>query len=294
MQTKHQIQQLLAAAAIQPNKRFGQNFLIDLNIMRFMIDSSAITKDDVVLEVGTGTGSLTESLAKHAGKVITVEIDKKIAKIAKKQLANLENVEFINADVLHKKNSLNPDVVEAVKNARGNTKGQFMLVANLPYATASPLMINLLTGKLFVESMHVTIQKEVAERMVALPGSKHYGTLSIILSATGDIKIIKKLKPILFWPAPKVDSAIVTYRRNSEKVNLIKNMSILSQIINLFMQHRRKMVKASTKFATGKLKDITDWSGIFSKCQIKPTDRPGEITPQQYVNLANLCCDYLV
>ncbi|MCK4886457.1 MAG: ribosomal RNA small subunit methyltransferase A [Planctomycetes bacterium] len=294
MQTKHQIQQLLAASAIGPNKRFGQNFLIDLNIMRFIIDTAAITIDDVVLEVGTGTGSLTEGLAEQAGKVITVEIDTKIAKIAKKQLADLENVEFINADVLHKKSSLNPDVLEAVKNARSNAKGRFMLVANLPYAAASPLMINLVTGKLFVESMYVTIQKEVAERMTAPPGSKHYGTLSIILSATGDIKIIKKLKPVVFWPAPKVDSAIVTYLRNSEKVNLIKDMSILSQIINLFMQHRRKMVKASTKFATGKLKNVTDWSGIFSKCQIKPTDRPGEITPQQYVNLANLCCDYLV
>ena len=294
MQTKHKIQQLLAIEAIQPNKRFGQNFLIDLNIMRFMIDSAAITKDDVILEVGPGTGSLTEGLAEHAGKVITVEIDTKIAKIAKKQLAVFENVEFINADVLHKKSSLNPDVIEAVETARTSFKGRFMLVANLPYAAASPLMINLVTGKLFVESMYVTIQKEVAERMTADPDSKHYGTLSIILNATGDIEIIKILKPVVFWPAPKVDSAIVTYRRNQEKINMIKDMSVLSEIINLFMQHRRKMAKACTKFATGKLKDIADWSGIFSDCQIEPTKRPGEITPSQYVNLANRCCDYLV
>ena len=293
MQTKHQIQQLLAISAIQPNKRFGQNFLIDLNIMRFIIDSAAITKDDVILEVGPGTGSLTEGLSEHAGKVITVEIDTKIAKIAKKQLANLENVEFINADVLHKKSSINPDVIDAVETARSNAKGRFMLVANLPYAAASPLMINLVTGKLFVESMHVTIQKEVAERMVSLPGSKHYGTLSIILNATGDIEIIKILKPIVFWPAPKVDSAIVTYRRNNEKVNQIKDLSILSEIINLFMQHRRKMAKACTKFATGKIKDIKNGSDIFSTCQVEPTTRPGEITPQQYVNLANTCCDHL-
>ena len=294
MQTKHQIQQLLAIAAIQPNKRFGQNFLIDLNIMRFIIDSAAITKNDVILEVGPGTGSLTEGLAEHAGKVITVEIDKKIAKIAQKQLVDLENVEFINDDILHKKSSINPDVIQAVKNARANFEGRFMLVANLPYAIASPLMINLVTGKLFVESMHVTIQKEVAERMTAPPDSKHYGTLSIILNATGDIEIIKILKPTLFWPAPKVDSAIVTYRRNSEKVNLIRDMSILSEIINLFMQHRRKMMKACAKFATGKLENITDWSEVFSKCQIEPTKRPGEITPSQYVKLANFCCDYLV
>ena len=294
MQTKHQIQQLLAIAAIQPNKRFGQNFLIDLNIMRFIIDSAAITKNDVILEVGPGTGSLTEGLAEHAGKVIAVEIDKKIAKIAQKQLANLENVEFINDDILHKKSSINPDVIQAAKKACSNFEGRFMLVANLPYAIASPLMINLVTGKLFVESMHVTIQKEVAERMTAEPDSKHYGTLSIILNATGDIEITKILKPTLFWPAPKVDSAIVTYRRNSEKVNLIRDILILSEIINLFMQHRRKMLKAITKFATGKLKNITDWSEIFSKCQIEPTKRPGEITPSQYVKLANLCCDYLV
>jgi len=294
MQTKHQIQQLLAASANQPNKRFGQNFLIDLNIMRFIIEAAAITKNDVVLEVGPGTGSLTEGLSEQAGKVITVEIDTKIAKIAKKQLANLENIEFINADVLHKKSSLNPDVIEASKKALENTTGRFILVANLPYAAASPLIINLVVGELFVETMHVTIQKEVGERMIAKPGTKHYGTLSILLSATGNVEILKILKPVVFWPAPKVDSAVVAYRRNSEKVNLIKDMSILNEIINLFMQHRRKMLKASTKLATGKLKNITNWPEIFSKSQIDPTKRPGEITPSQYVNLANQCSDYLV
>lgn len=294
MQTKHQIQHLLAAEAIQPNKRFGQNFLIDLNIMRFLIESAKIANDDIILEVGSGTGSLTEALSEHAGKVITVEVDSKIAKIAKKQLADLENVEFFNADILHKKSSLNPDIIQAVENARSDLKGRFMLVANLPYAVASPLMINLVIGQLFVESMYVTIQKEVAERMISEPDSKHYGTLSIILNATGDIEIIKILKPALFWPAPKVDSAIVTYHRNNEKISQIKDMLIFSEIINLFMQHRRKMLKACTKFTTGRLGHITAWPEIFSKCQIEPTKRPGEITPSQYVNIANLCCDYLI
>jgi len=130
MQTKQQIQQLLASAGVLPNKRFGQHFLIDLNLMRLLVDSAQITNNDIVLEVGCGTGSLTQALAERAGKVIAVELDETLTKIAARELAEAKNVEVINADILESKKTINRPVSNAVELARKNRSGRFLLVSN--------------------------------------------------------------------------------------------------------------------------------------------------------------------
>ena len=124
MQTKQQIEQLLASAGVEPNKRLGQNFLIDLNLMRLLVDSANIGNDDIVLEVGCGTGSLTQGLAERAGKVIAVELDKTLAKIAARELANAGNVEVINADILENKNTINRTISDAIELARKKLPGK--------------------------------------------------------------------------------------------------------------------------------------------------------------------------
>jgi len=292
MQTKHQIQQLLASAGVWPNKRLGQNFLIDLNLMRLLIDSANIGNDDIVLEVGCGTGSLTQALSEHAGKVIAVEFDKSIATIAERELAKVKNVEVINVDILKNKSTISPTITRALELARQNYSGGVLLVSNLPYSVASGVMINLIKGNIAVDFMHVTVQKEVAERMTAQPGSKHYGTLSIFLSATGDVKMERILKPSVFWPQPRVDSAMISFVRKAEKISRIKSMELLSEVVNLFMQHRRKMVKACTKLAAGKLTEIHNWSEIFERCSIDPHNRPEQLQPEDYIAIANLCFEY--
>jgi len=293
MQTKRQIQQLLASAGIRPNKRLGQNFLIDLNLMKLLIDSAQIHNDDIVLEVGCGTGSLTQGLAEKAAKVIAVELDKPLAEIAKRQLAKKKNVEIINADILKNKNTVSPAVINALEQAHKQHPGRLLLVANLPYNVASPVMLNLITGTVTADDMYVTVQKEVADRMTANPGSKNYGTLSIFLSATGDVKTIRRLKPTVFWPAPQVDSAMITFVRRKKKAARIKNTELFRKIVNLFIGHRRKMLKTCTKLATGKLKEINNWSEILEKCSINPHNRPEQIPPEDYIAIANLCCKYL-
>jgi len=289
MQTKRQIQQLLTSEGLVPNKRLGQNFLIDLNLMKLLIDYANIDRDDIVLEVGCGTGSLTEGLAQKDAKVIAVEADPALAKIAKRQLETQNNVEIINADVLENKNTINPSVTEALKSARKQYRGRFLLVANLPYNVASPVMLNLIKESPSVDGMYLTVQKEVAERMTAEPGNKHYGTLSIFLSATGRVRIERVLKPTVFWPAPQVNSAMVSFTVKEEKINRIKNIRLFSEIISLFMQHRRKMVKTCTKFATGRLAKITDFSEIFEQAGINPNKRPDQLSPQDYIEIANEC-----
>lgn len=293
MQTKQQIQQLLASAAISPNKRLGQYFLIDLNLMRVLVDSTNIGSDDIVLEVGCGTGSLTEALAQRAGKVIAVEVDGALAKIAKRQLAKAENVEVINTDILRNKNTISRTVTDAIEPAHKKYPGRFLLVANLPYNVASPVMLNLVRGPTIADSMYVTVQKEVAQRMTAAAGSKDYGILSILLSATGDVKTERFLRPTVFWPQPQVDSAMVSFVRKKEKVSRIKNMEVFSEVVNLFMRHRRKMLKACTKLAQGELAKIHSWPKIFEQCCIDPHQRPEQLSPEDYIAVANLCYEHL-
>ena len=292
MQTKHQIQQLLASAGVFPNKHFGQHFLIDLNLLRLMIDSANIESDDIVLEVGCGTGSLTEGLAERAGYCIAVEVDDTLAKIAKDQLAGKDNVEVINTDILESKHTISGVVTKAIEQARKKHGGRLMLVANLPYNVACPVMLNLVEGPTVVDRMYVTVQKQVAERMTAKPGSHDYGTLSIFLSATGEVKTERILKPTVFWPQPQVESTMVSFVRNQEKVSRIKNMAFFGQVINLFMGHRRKMLKACTKFASGRLATINNWPKIFEQCSIDPTQRPEKLPPQDYIAIANVCREY--
>ncbi len=293
MQTKHQIQQLLASAGVRPNKRLGQNFLVDLNLMRLLINSANICNEDTVLEVGCGTGSLTQALAERAGKVIAVELDETLSKIAARELAKAKNVEVINADILESKNTINRTIRGAVESARKNRSGKFLLVSNLPYNVASPLMLNLITGPMIAEGMYVTVQREVASRMTAGPGSGDYGTLSIHIAATGDIKTKRILKPTVFWPAPQVDSAMISFVRSEEKISRIQSMELFREVVNLFMGHRRKMLKGCTRFAAGKLAEIDNWSEIFERCCIDPHNRPEQLRPEDFITISNLCHKYL-
>jgi len=292
MQTKQQIRQLLSSEGISPRRRLGQHFLIDLNLMRLLINSANISKDDIVLEVGCGTGSLTGGLAEKAGYCLAVEVDERIAGIAERELAEAENVTVLNDDILAGKNVINPVVTDAIVSARKRYSGKFLLVANLPYNVASPVMLNLITGTMPADAMYVTIQKEVAERMTAQPDSEHYGGISIFLAATGDVKTIRVLKPTVFWPQPKVDSAMISFVRDKEKVGRIKSMELLKETVNLFMQHRRKKVTSCTKFAAGMLAGIDNWPALFEKCNIDPNLRPDHLTVQQFVDLANLCSEF--
>ena len=289
MQTKQQIQRLLASAGVSPNKRFGQYFLIDLNLMRLLVDSANIRYSDIVLEVGCGTGSLTEELAQKAGKVIVAELDATLATIAGRHLAEKDNIQIINTDVLEGKNTIHNKVADALKRARQEYSGRVMLVANLPYGAASPLMLNLVTGPITANNMYVTVQKEVAQRMNAGPAGKHYGTLSIFLAATGEVRIMRILKPSVFWPQPEVESAMVSFIRSHEKVSRIHNIEVFRAVVSLFMQHRRKMLKACARFAADKLAVVHNWHVIFEDCAIDAHKRPEELSPEDYIALSNLC-----
>jgi 16S rRNA (adenine1518-N6/adenine1519-N6)-dimethyltransferase len=289
MQTKTDIQRLLAGAGVEPNKRLGQHFLIDLNLMEFLLTNAAITKNDIVLEVGTGTGSLTSELVKRAGKVIAVECDDVLAEVTKQHLRNAENLEIVIADVLENKNTINREVIGKLLQAKEEFFGRVLLVANLPYNVASSVMLNLLDGPVVADEMVVTVQKEVAQRMAAAPGSEDYGILSIFLSAMGQCRVLRKLTPKVFWPVPQVDSAMVRFDRDQKKADEIHNVQLFKQVVDLFMGHRRKMMRACVKYAEGKLANIHNWEDIFTRAFVEPHHRPEELSAVDYIAIANLC-----
>jgi len=289
MQTKRHIERLLAGAGITPNKRLGQNFLIDLNLMHLLIGAAHIGCDDVVLEVGCGTGSFTQGLAEAAGEVIAVEIDKKLASIAVEQLKSVPNVTVIGTDILKNKNTINNEVAALVAKSRARLGGGFKLVANLPYSVASPVMMNLIIGELIVDSMCVTVQKEVGDRMVAAPGGGHYGVLSVFMTAMGEAQVMRRLKPSVFWPRPEVDSVMVRFKRQQEKVERIHDVALFKEVVNLFMGHRRKMLQACVKFAEGRLGTIGDWHGVFARAFVEPHRRGEELSAEEFISIANIC-----
>ncbi len=309
MQTKRQIQELLAAAGVWPKRRLGQHFLVDLNLMGLLVEAAQIGPPDVVLEIGTGTGSLTQALAQRAGQVVTVELDRTLAGIAQSQLAGAENVEIINTDVLSGKGTINPIVANAVTQAQARLKeigpigpvglmgpmksdlpeGRLLLVSNLPYDVASSVMIDLAKGPVTAAAMFVTVQKEVAERMTAQPGSREYGTLSVFLQATGTVELFRRLKPSVFWPPPGVDSAMVRYVRDPDKSGRILDMDLFSSVVGLFIGHRRKMLRACIKQTPPELGGRDLWLELFDQHAIDPTRRPEDLSPAQYVDVADSC-----
>lgn len=289
MQTKQDIQRLLAGAGTQPNRRLGQNFLIDLNLMRLLVQAAHINEQDIVLEVGTGTGSFTQAIAQQCGRVITVEYDTALFTIAQSQFSTLNNVVQFNMDVLENKNTIHQEILDAVICAKDAFAGRFLLVANLPYNVGSSVMANLISGPVPADGMYVTVQKEVADRMAASPGRNDYGTLSILMAATGNVRILRKLPASVFWPKPQVESAMVTYERDAKKVKQIHDMNTFREVIALFMGHRRKMLKACAKLAEGNLQKVRHWGEVFEEAVVDPHKRPEELTSKQYINISNLC-----
>lgn len=289
MQTKQDIERLLAAAGTRPKHRLGQHFLIDLNLMRFLVEAAHIHSPDVVLEVGCGTGSLTEELIRRAGHVVGVEYDPILYEITKKQTAKTPHVTLFHTDVLESKNTISHEVIRALQKALADHGGRLLLVANLPYNVASSVMANLIAGPAVADEMVVTVQKEVADRMTAVPDHDDYGPLSILMAATGTVQILKKLPPSVFWPRPQVDSAMVRFRREGKKVAQIHDMDTFRQVISLLMSHRRKMIKACVKFAEGDLARVHNWSDVFKEAFIDPQNRPENLTAAKYINIANLC-----
>lgn len=227
-----------------PRRDLGQNFLIDINLVEFAVRAAELTRDDVVLEVGPGTGGMTTFMAEQAGKVISVEIDRNMFALATKATEDCDNVTLLHRDILKNKNTICPEVTALLHTEMAaRPDSQLKLVANLPYNVATPVISNLVASDLPWQKMVCTIQLELGERMIAEPGTSNYGALSVWLQSQCSVKIIRRLGPKVFWPRPKVDSAIVSLWRHDGRGDRIFDKAFFLDFLRRLFHHRRKLLR---------------------------------------------------
>lgn len=219
-------------------KRFGQNFLIDGNIIDSIIDGASIEATDTILEIGPGIGSLTQMMAESAGKVIAVEIDKKLIPVLEDTLGDYENVRIINDDILKVDlhSLLKEEGIDSVK-----------VVANLPYYITTPIIMGLLEKDVPIESITVMIQKEVAERMDAKPGTKSYGALTLAVNYYAQTEMVTLVPPGCFIPKPKVGSAVIKLTKLSKPSVTTQDEDLMFKLIRgAFAQRRKTFINSLT------------------------------------------------
>lgn len=213
-------------------KKFGQNFLIDTHVLDKIIEAADITKEDMVLEIGPGIGTMTQYLAQAAGKVVAVEIDKNLIPILTETLKDFENVQIINEDVLK---------LDIRKLAEKENAGKpIKVVANLPYYITTPIIMGLFENDIPVDSITVMVQKEVADRMQTGPGSKDYGALSLAVQYYAKPYIVANVPPNCFMPRPRVGSAVIRLTRYTEPPVKAENEKLMFDIIRASFNQRRK------------------------------------------------------
>jgi 16S rRNA (adenine1518-N6/adenine1519-N6)-dimethyltransferase len=245
-QTLSYLRNLFEAHGIHPKSKLGQSFLIDLNLLDILVQAAELTPHDLALEVGSGTGSLTARLADQAGAVLSVEIDRTFFPLLEEAVGQRENVRLLNVDVLKNKNEINPKVLAALQELKEQKScEQIKLVANLPYAVAVPVIGNLLISSLPIERMVVTVQWEIAERLLAEPGIKAYGALAVLVQSVAEVQLLRHLPPSVFWPRPQVASAMVLIRANAGKRSRVGDISRYRNFLRDLYAHRRKNLRGA-------------------------------------------------
>ncbi len=282
MQTKRVIAALLDEAGLRPLKQYGQHFLIDGNLMRKLVAAAELQPQDVVLEVGPGTGGLTELLLEKAAHVVAVEIDRGLASVCEGRLAGTGRLTLLCRDVLKSKSTIDPDVLNALE-AQRRPGGRVVLVSNLPYQVATPLLLDLAMGDLPVSPMCFTVQAEVASRLMAPPGSKDYGPISVLLQSLAVIKRVGSVPPEAFWPAPKVESTMLRVDLCSPNLSHSVRHS-LSYVVHGCFQHRRKTLRSGLKYCI----DSGLQASIEELARWPLSDRPEQIPVEAWVSLAEL------
>ena len=261
-------------------KKFGQNFLIDGRVLEKIMDAADITKEDFVLEIGPGIGTMTQYLAERAREVLVVEIDKNLIPILAETLSEYENVDILNADIL--KTDLNKIAEE--KNGGHPIK----VVANLPHYIRTPIIMGLFESHVPVENVTVMVQKEVADRMQAGPGTKDYGALSLAVQYYAEPYIAANVPPNCFMPRPKVGSAVIRLTKHKTPPVQVKNEKLLFQLIRASFNQRRKTLQNGIKNFSGLNFSKEEVAEALEQMGVSPTIRGEALTLEQFAQLSNL------
>lgn len=261
-------------------KKYGQNFLIDESVLEGIIDTAEITKDDFVLEIGPGIGTLTQYLATYAGRVCAVEIDRALLPILEDTLSGWDNVTVLNADILK------TDIRAIAEEENGGAP--LKVCANLPYYITTPILMGLFESGAPFSQLTVMVQKEVAERMIAEPGSKTYGALSLAVRYYTNPEISFIVEPESFMPRPKVESAIVHMKRHSTPPVSVKDEKMLFDVIRASFNERRKTLQNGIANYAGFSYSKEQVGEALDICGLERTVRGEKLSLEEFARLADV------
>jgi len=274
--------EILNKYQLRLTKSLGQNFLTDINILQKIADAGDLTQDDLVLEIGPGIGALTVVLAQKAGSVIAVELDKNLMPALKETTGSFKNISIINEDIL----KVN------VKSLINDWKGPVKVISNLPYYVTTPVVMMFLENSLPIERMVIMVQKEVAQRMSASPGTKDYGALSVGVQVAGLAKLLFNVSRNCFIPKPDVDSSVIRIMLHDKYLKMINDRQVFFDCVRAAFSKRRKtLLNAMSGYPGLKLnKDAV--REIISTMKLKESIRGEELTVEQFIQLANLVSNF--
>lgn len=260
-------------------KRFGQNFLIDPHVLEKIIQSARITKEDYVLEIGPGIGTMTQYLAEAAGKVKAVEIDTALIPILEETLKDYSNVSILQGDILK------VDVNQMVEEE--NEGKPIKVVANLPYYITTPIIMSLFEKKIPLQSITIMVQKEVAQRMQTGPGSKDYGALSLAVQYYAKPEIVANVPPNCFIPRPKVGSAVIRLESHPKPPVEVSDEALMFRLIRASFSQRRKTLVNSLKNSQNLSLSREEIEEALNKCGIPLTIRGEALGLEEFAKLSN-------
>ena len=261
-------------------KRFGQNFLIDEHVLEKIIESSGITKDDFILEIGPGIGTMTQYLAEAAREVAAVEIDSSLIPILKDTLKDWDNVSVINNDILK------TDIKKIADEKNGGKPVK--VVANLPYYITTPIIMGLFEKNVPVDSITVMVQKEVADRMQVGPGTKDYGALSLAVQYYAKPEIVANVPPNCFMPRPKVGSAVIRLERYEQPPVQVKDEKLMFRLIRASFNQRRKTLQNGIKNFGGLNFSKEQVAQALEEMELPASVRGEALTLEQFAQLSNI------
>jgi 16S rRNA (adenine1518-N6/adenine1519-N6)-dimethyltransferase len=279
--TERAIKSFLARHAIRPRRRLGQNFMVDANLIQLMIRSAQIQPGDRVLEVGTGTGLLTWPLGQAGASVVTVEADPRLYNAAALYLDGVPWLHRVGRDVLEGKHRLAPEIEETMANWG---EGRYKVVSNLPYQVAVPVILLLLESEFRPERMVVTVQKEVADRLLADPGSPHYGRVSVERWVRADAHRLRNLGPEIFWPRPRVESSLLEIIPTHPDQHLARaSHAAFKRFLAAVFGQRRKQLASAFRGQRDTMRHC------LADLKIDPLARGEQLTPDQLVAVFRAC-----
>ena len=261
-------------------KKFGQNFLIDTHVLEKIISAAGITKNDCVLEIGLGIGTMTQYLAENAGHVVAVEIDRNLIPILKETLADYDNVTVINEDILR------VDIKALAEEYNGGKP--IKVVANLPYYITTPIIMGLFESGVPIDNITVMVQKEVADRMKEGPGSKDYGALSLAVQYYAEPEIVANVPPNCFIPRPNVGSAVIRLTRHKEMPVEVKDPALMFKIIRASFNQRRKTLQNGLGNAPELPYTKEQIAAAIAEMGLTPTIRGEALSLAQFAQLSDI------